>query len=373
MKKILSFVLVLVVLLCISPLTCNALAPKGDKVFSQNATWSESFGAWQNVTVKSGVTVTVKNTTSTEVHGTLKVEPGAKLVGSEPPKGYGFNIIIKPGAKVEGITLCYQWEVAPGDIRILPVPVDYSELFKMDWFGEGYAIKWSNAVSGWVITDVLKGNPFNQKIYHLSEDMSRLTACADMLNSLNLLQGTGTKSDGTPEYSLMKKATRFEAVVMLIRLLGRESDALGGYEQGLYSHPFKDVPDWADAYIAYAYSQKLANGVSADEFGGGEITAQQYITLALRSLGYSDAEGGDFEYAQAIEFAESIGLIELSGRRNIIDTVDFIRADMIGVSYNALEQSTKDGGRLWEKLSAEGVFTSDAYQAACAKYSSQIN
>lgn len=60
---------------------------------------------------------------------------------------------------------------------------------------------------------------------------------ADALYELGLFKGTGVKDDGTPEYSLDKTMTRQEAITMLVRLLGKENEAIS---QNIYM-PFTDV------------------------------------------------------------------------------------------------------------------------------------
>ncbi|MGN1122162.1 MAG: S-layer homology domain-containing protein, partial [Eubacteriales bacterium] len=105
---------------------------------------------------------------------------------------------------------------------------------------------------------------------------------ADVLNALELFQGT---ENG---YELDKPLTRMEALIMLIRLSGKELDAL---YLGDYSHPFTDATDWEDAgkYLGYAYENGLTAGVSATEFAPeARADLQMYITFVLRALGYKD-------------------------------------------------------------------------------------
>ena len=64
---------------------------------------------------------------------------------------------------------------------------------------------------------------------------------ADALYALGLFQGAGTDSDGAPVFELGRAMTRSEAVTMLVRLLGRENEALSGK----WETPFTDVPAWA--------------------------------------------------------------------------------------------------------------------------------
>ena len=54
----------------------------------------------------------------------------------------------------------------------------------------------------------------------LSADQS--TQAADVLYELGLFKGTGTNPDGTPIYDLGKTPTRNQAIIMLVRLLGKE-------------------------------------------------------------------------------------------------------------------------------------------------------
>ena len=180
-------------------------------------------------------------------------------------------------------------------------------------------------------------------------------AMADALHTFGLFSGTGTNADGTPIYSLEAVPTRQEALVMLIRLLGKESQA----QKGEYSHPFADVDAWADPYVAYAYENNLASGVSATSFGGNSpISAQQYVTFLLRALGYNEA-AGDFTYQNALSFSDSIGLTE--GKYTLGDT--FLRRDIVWLSTGALFQPMKSSDiPLVKQLSMDGVITDDAYE-----------
>ena len=89
----------------------------------------------------------------------------------------------------------------------------------------------------------------------------------------------------------------------------------------------------------------LAAGVSGSQFGSeGKCTAQMYVTFVLRALGYSDKEGADFTYADALDFAVQIGLIS-ARQRDEWSSREFIRDDLAGISYDALRQEIKEGRR----------------------------
>ncbi len=168
------------------------------------------------------------------------------------------------------------------------------------------------------------------------------------LKELNLFRGVSDT-----EFDLRRTPNRVEALVMLIRLMGVEDDALSQ----AWGHPFRDVPLWADRYVGYAYVRGLTNGVSAREYGAGEVTAAQFLTFVVRALNYSDANG-DFAWDDPYRFAESAGI--LPARVNL--TV-FWRADAVTVSHAALTATVKGNGQtLAERLIEVGVFTADAYR-----------
>ena len=118
---------------------------------------------------------------------------------------------------------------------------------------------------------------------------------ADALYALGLFQGAGTDSDGAPVFELGRAMTRSEAVTMLVRLLGRENEALSGK----WETPFTDVPAWAEPYVGLAYENGLTTGTGDTTFSSGErVTSAQYLTFILRALGYDDA-AGDFDWERA--------------------------------------------------------------------------
>lgn len=157
---------------------------------------------------------------------------------------------------------------------------------------------------------------------------SQAQDAAEALYQMGLFQGTGKNADGSPTFDLDRAPTRAEAVTMLIRLLGKETEA----KSGEWDIPFTDVAAWAVPYVGYAYANKLTNGVSDDRFGGSEtVTAAQYLTFALRALGYES--GSDFQWNAAWELSDRIGLTY--GQYGA-QTTRFLRGDAAVISYNAL-------------------------------------
>ncbi|HWP79855.1 MAG TPA: hypothetical protein VN446_04360 [Candidatus Acidoferrum sp.] len=152
-------------------------------------------------------------------------------------------------------------------------------------------------------------------------------------------------------YELDREPTRAEVAVMLVRLLGAEETAKADFAAGTISHPFSDVADWAAPHVAYLYTNKLTDGVSDAEYGSALLcSGQMYCTFMLRALGYSDAEGGDFTYAAALDFAAEKGLADKAFVAN------FKRDELVAVSYQALSTPVKGGAQsLLEKLIAAGA------------------
>lgn len=171
------------------------------------------------------------------------------------------------------------------------------------------------------------------------------SAMADDLAAIGMFTGTDVG------YELDREPTRAEVAVMLVRMLGAEETAKTEFAAQTISHPFTDVADWAAPYVAYLYTNKLSNGVSGTEYGSGQLcSGQMYCTFMLRALGYSDAEGGDFTYAAALDFAEAKGIADKSF------VAAFKRDELVAVSYQTLSTAVKDGSQsLLEKLTAAGA------------------
>ncbi len=184
--------------------------------------------------------------------------------------------------------------------------------------------------------------------------------CARGLYTLGLAQGYD--STGT-NFGLTDKMTRVQTVVQVIRFLGVEDEV----KAGTYTHPFTDVPAWANNYVGYAYTNKITSGMSATKFGtDGETTEAQFLTFMLRAIGYSDADG-DFVWSNPFSLAKSIGM---SGKDSA--SVSFLRGDAFRYSWNALYATAKNGAFVYENLANAGVFTTDDLDKAASAALSAI-
>lgn len=171
---------------------------------------------------------------------------------------------------------------------------------------------------------------------------------ANALHALGLFNGTGTDANGNPIYDLDRAPTREEAITMLIRLMGKESDAKG-YN---WEMPFTDVSGWAKPYVGAAYYWGLTSGTSETTFGGKQkVSAMQYLTFVLRALDYED--GTDFQWDKAWELSDKIALT--SGQYTSDRSIT--RGDVAIISLKALSISNKYNWTLLEQLLNEEIIS----------------
>lgn len=205
---------------------------------------------------------------------------------------------------------------------------------------------------------------------HAQRDFSHESVLAQELKDLGLFRGVSDT-----DFDLASAPTREQAVTMLIRLLGKENEALNG----TWKHPFTDVSSWADPYIGYAYENGLTLGISDTKFGTGNASAAMYLTFVLRALGYSDTTASDFTWNNPYALAETVGILFDS-----VDLQNFLRADVVVVSHAALQAFLKGTAQtLAGKLISAGVFTQylfartynreQAVMASLDVFSSQID
>lgn len=344
MKKLLSFLLISVLLL---PNFLIPASAASSETISQNTTLTKKFNVYQDLTIAPGVTLTTKmagnEPQGIEMHGALTLGAGAKIVG----RGI---ILMYRGSSYSGMTFYYNFR---GEYRAFPdIATAYERYQNADDYV--FQFRYNDSLNGWVWSETINGgDPFEPPAASNVQDAN---SYAETLKALGLMKGVGTKPDGTTDFALNKDLTRVEAVVMMIRLLGKEQEALNGD----WSHPFSDVPGWAEAYVGYAYTNHITNGVSDTEFGSNsKASASMYFTFILRSMGYQDSSQTgaiDFTWTEAPFFARSIGI-------NIInEQLDhFKRAEAAIASFQALDAVCKDGTPLCDKLIEQNVFTREQY------------
>ncbi len=170
------------------------------------------------------------------------------------------------------------------------------------------------------------------------EDSVNTNEKAIVLNKLGLIDG-----DGKGNYSLDKNLKRYEAVVFVIKLLGRAND-YNLNKSSIGPSSFSDVHPsaWYSSYISYSEQYQIMSGVGNNKFGvDRDLTEQAFLTMVLKILGYTPSE--DFTWNKDVyKKAYEIGLVDdPSYTEKTEDNTDYTRGDVVKVMYNALKINSK--------------------------------
>ncbi len=178
---------------------------------------------------------------------------------------------------------------------------------------------------------------------------------ADALHEMDLFRGSSIG------YALESTASRAQGLVMFLRIMGLEDEALACTA----GHPFTDVPPshWAYRYVAYAYQNGYTKGATATTFNpSGTISAKNYIAFMVRALHYD--EGAQFQYSTLLTDCVTLGLFTRA-EVNTVTNGAFTRGRMAYLSYYSLfgtDQST--GTMLLDQLVKSGAVTQTAADRA---------
>ena len=170
------------------------------------------------------------------------------------------------------------------------------------------------------------------------------------LRELGLFRGSGS---GIGEgFDLHLAPTRAEALVMFIRMLGEEDEALAC----TYEHPFTDVPSWLDRYAAWAWNKGYTNGVGNNKFGSTQtVSSVEYQEFILRALGYSVA--GVDNYLTSLERAWDCGALT-DTEYFLLKDHPFLRSQVAYISFYNLDTIVAGSYMtLAQKLQQQDVFT----------------
>ena len=190
-------------------------------------------------------------------------------------------------------------------------------------------------------------------------DRPDYNAMAAALKALHLFKGTFT---GYGEgFDLETAPTRLQALIMFIRVLGEEEQALAWSG----STPFKDIEkgSLAEHYVGYAYEKGYTNGYTATSFkSAGAVNAYQYREFVLRAMGYSSAANKDL--SDTLTRAVNDGVLT-GGDAAMLQSAAFLRAQLVYISYYALEADLPGGGEtLADRLMDLGVFTMEEWRGS---------
>lgn len=190
-------------------------------------------------------------------------------------------------------------------------------------------------------------------------DRPDYNAMAAALKSLHLFKGTFTGYGSG--YDLEAAPTRLQALIMFIRVLGEEDQALAWSG----TTPFRDIEkgSQAERYVGYAYEKGYTNGYTATSFRpAGAVNAYQYTEFVLRAMGYSSASNTDL--ASTLIRAVSAGVLTM-GEAAQLQADTFLRAELVYISYYALEAELPSGEEtLADRLMDLDVFTRSEWRSA---------
>ncbi|MCL1828182.1 MAG: hypothetical protein FWG32_01665 [Oscillospiraceae bacterium] len=191
-----------------------------------------------------------------------------------------------------------------------------------------------------------------------ASDKTAEEVASETLSEAGLFRGVGSNA-GVPDFALGRTLNRADGLVMLVRLMGAEDEALSGD----HPCPFTDVPAWAAPYAGYAFAAGWTKGVSEAPAlfdPNASITAAQYLTFILRALGYED--GVDFAWESAAELTDKLGITGGAGGA-------LTRGDMAVISLFALTTAVKGSGQtlltglldagVFDKLAGEGLIKNE--------------
>ena len=183
-------------------------------------------------------------------------------------------------------------------------------------------------------------------------------AMAAALKTLHLFKGSFT---GFGEgYDLEVAPTRLQALIMFIRVLGEEEEALAWTG----TQPFKDIHEGTQAfqYVGYAYEKGYTNGYTATEFRpAGAVNAYQYTEFVLRAMGYSSAANTNL--ADTLLRAWEAGVLT-EGEVAYLQAETFLRSELVYISYYALGSKLPESSQtLSDLLQDKGVFTAKEWKA----------
>ncbi len=186
---------------------------------------------------------------------------------------------------------------------------------------------------------------------------------AEGLKAIGLFQGTGNGFD------LDRLAKRVEAGVIVVRILGKEELAL----KMNYTHPFTDVPNWADSYIGYLYHEGLTKGIGLNLYGSDDyVSPDVFVTLCLRALGYIDGQDG-YTWDASLVKAEELGTLDEYYGTYLRGQEWIYRDDIVGVLYNLLNTKMNENQGTLIDFLIENKITSLEEALALGLYQSPVS
>lgn len=186
-------------------------------------------------------------------------------------------------------------------------------------------------------------------------------AMAEALKTIHLFRGSLTGYGSG--FDLEVSPTRLQALIMFIRLMGEEDEALA-YTGAT---PFTDIEAGSEParYVGYACSKGYTNGYTKTTFRPSQkVNAYQYVEFVLRALGYSST--GTTDLTGTLDRAVSCGVLT-AGEEAMLSRDSFLRAELVYASWYALDaQVSGTGQTLRQTLLSKGIFTENENFSAAA-------
>jgi len=160
---------------------------------------------------------------------------------------------------------------------------------------------------------------------------------ADKLYTLGLLNGVGTNTDGSPDFALDRPVTRAEAIVIVVKLIGKETEAL----ECTTAAPYVGVPGWAAPYVGFAYCNDLLKSVCNTFYGAGNyLSAGELARMLHQAVRYvTEIDLSPDDTSVLASGAES------AGKGGNTGAPAFLRGDMTLTALNALSTSHSDSDK----------------------------
>ncbi len=181
-----------------------------------------------------------------------------------------------------------------------------------------------------VICMLSSGITINAREYSFNE-------MAEFLAGLDILHGDASKGGDYDFYSYLTRA-------QFAKIAVAASKYKNSVPVGTNTSPYSDVPrtHWAAGYIKVAATNRLVTGYPDSTFRPeATVLLEEAVTIALKLLGYENADfGGEWPYGQ-LGIANNLGLLE-----NVSATVGapLNRLDAIVLMYNTINEDMKSGG-----------------------------
>ena len=184
------------------------------------------------------------------------------------------------------------------------------------------------------------------------------------LKTIGLFKGTSDT-----DLALERTLTRDQGITLVVRILGKEDEALALSEEEISAELAKmadaaAIPGWARPYAAFALKEKITTGVGHNGVTSFDaatpLSGKLFTTLVLRALGYVDVD-----YNNPWDTAVDAGVLT-AGQTITLAKDSIIRDDAVAALYGAVKNGVLADGKtkLLDKLIADGAVDKDAAREA---------